>query len=425
MLLPRWGIWLLSIATCIALFLSLSYASKLKRIQEQLARQSAQTQALANEARDNATQALDLARDASMRAHQGELRINEYTLQRTHLEQLAFDISRSWEANLLVELESSLRLAQQQAQLTGLADPLIAALRSAQQRIERTHEPRLIPVQSAIDSDLRRLANATVTDTAGLLSRIDRLVQVLPQLPLRNDVGTLSAKTNSATPAQSPLSPLEPVVLPSQATPAAAQTKESEEQQQTNLAMADADTKANAPTDNHDSAQQQPFWKHWPRQFWNGVKAETNQLFRVQNIENPDAALLTQDQAFFLRQNLSIQLLNARMGLLARQNDSARADLAQIQLNLMKYFDLDAPATQQALQILRQLQAHIQAVELPAITETLAALTIATNAAAPAAGNALRVPVPIPTPASDESMTDEELRQNNRTDDEALLLNEY
>lgn len=380
MLLPRWGVWLLSLSACAALLLSLSYASKLRRIQEQLALQSVRTQTLADDARADAAQALDLARDAATRARQGETRLNEYTLQRSHLEQLAFDISRSWEANLLVELESSLRLAQQQAQLTGLADPLIAALRSAHQRMERTNQPRLIPVQSAIDSDLRRLTSATVTDTAGLLARIDKLVQTLPQLPLRNAVGTMGQPPVLGTPSSpQPLSPLEAVDLSG---PAEA-------------------TGTIGPNDTHASAQahaaegsppleEAPFWRRWPQMVWRGAQAQAGQLFRVQNIEHPDAVLLTQDQAFFLRQNLSIQLLNARMGLLARQNDSARADLAQVQSILIKYFDLDAPLTQQALQILRQLQTHIQAVELPAITETLAALSAAANAPSPSIANALR-----------------------------------
>ena len=380
MLLPRWGVWLLSIAACTALFLSLSYASKLRRIQEQLALQSVRTQALADDARADASQALDLARDASTRSRQGEARLNEYTLQRSHLEQLAFDISRSWEANLLVELESSLRLAQQQAQLTGLADPLIAALRSAHQRMERTNQPRLIPVQSAIDSDLRRLTSATVTDTAGLLARIDKLVQTLPLLPLRNAVGNMNQPLAVSTPSfPAPLSPLEAVDLSGHAeayapseTPAAHDSSAQDRAEQT------------------PASEEAPFWRRWPQMVWSGAQAQAQQLFRVQNIEHPDAVLLTQDQAFFLRENLSIQLLNARMGLLARQNDSARADLAQVQSILVKYFDLDAPVTQQALQILRQLHAHIQAVELPAITETLAALSNAANAPSPSIANALR-----------------------------------
>ena len=46
-------------------------------------------------------------------------------------------LSRSRDENLVVDIESALRLAQQQAQLTGSVEPLLAALRSADQRLER------------------------------------------------------------------------------------------------------------------------------------------------------------------------------------------------------------------------------------------------------------------------------------------------
>ena len=39
----------------------------------------------------------------------------------------------------------------------------------------------------------------------------------------------------------------------------------------------------------------------------------------------PEAALLSPEQSFFLRENLKLKLLNARLGLLARQIDSAQA----------------------------------------------------------------------------------------------------
>jgi uroporphyrin-3 C-methyltransferase len=86
-----------------------------------------------------------------------------------------------------------LRLAQQQAQLTGSLEPLVAALKSAQQRIERAAQPRLAPVQRAMARDLERMASASVTDTAGLLARLDELVRQVDDLPLQNAVAQAAA----------------------------------------------------------------------------------------------------------------------------------------------------------------------------------------------------------------------------------------
>ena len=57
------------------------------------------------------------------------------------------------------------------------------------------------------------------------------------------------------------------------------------------------------------------------------VQDELRSLVRVSRIEDPDAALLSPEQSFFLRENLKLRLLNARLGLLSRQIESARGDL--------------------------------------------------------------------------------------------------
>ena len=110
---------------------------KLANIQEQLARQSADTGVQALEARTLAKQALELARETAGRLTVSETRLSEVTLQRTQLEELMQSLSRSRDENLVVDIESALRMAQQQAQLTGSVEPLLAALKSADQRVVR------------------------------------------------------------------------------------------------------------------------------------------------------------------------------------------------------------------------------------------------------------------------------------------------
>ena len=116
----------------------------------------------------------------------------------------------------------------------------------------------------------------------------------------------------------------------------------------------------------------------WPS--WNGkdVSDEVRSLLRVSRIDRPEAALLAPEQAFFLRENLKLKLLNARLGLLSRQTASARADLAGASAMLAKYFDMTARRTQASAELLQQVQSQMMSSELPRLDETLAALATAT-----------------------------------------------
>ena len=109
------------------------------------------------------------------------------------------------------------------------------------------------------------------------------------------------------------------------------------------------------------------------------LRDEVRSLVRVSRIEVPEAALLSPEQSFFLRENLKLKLLNARLSLLARHIDSARSDLATAAVMLTRYFDAGSRKTQTTVALLQQVQAQIKALELPRIDDTLAALTTAAS----------------------------------------------
>lgn len=306
---------------------------KLSAIQEQLARQSADSSAQAVEARTMARQAEEQVRDTAARLSVAEARVAEVALQRSQLEELMQSLSRSRDENLVVDIESAIRLAQQQAQLTGSLEPLVAALKSANQRIERAAQPRLAPVQRAMARDLDRITRATVTDTAGLLARLDDLVRQVDELPVLNAVAQ-------------PMS----IRRLGQGTPSAS--------------AAGADPA-------------QPWWQATLQRSWEVVRDEARALVRVSRIDQPEAVLLSPDQTFFLRENLKLKLLNARLGVLARQYDSARTDLAAATAALNKYFDPAARRTQNAASALQAAQATMKAAELPRLDDTLSALATA------------------------------------------------
>ena len=153
-LVPR--AWALVVAALAAagLLASVLLWQKLASIQEELARRQADSGAQAIEARTLAREAQDLARGLAARLALQETRLGEINLQRSQLEELMQSLSRSRDENLVVDVESELRLAQQQALLTGSAEPLLAALKSADTRLGRAAQPRLSGLQRAVARDI-------------------------------------------------------------------------------------------------------------------------------------------------------------------------------------------------------------------------------------------------------------------------------
>jgi uroporphyrin-3 C-methyltransferase len=320
----------------IALVASLSMWQKLSNLQEQLARQSADSGAQAIEARTLARQAHDQAQDAVSRVSLTETRLSEVALQRGQLEDLIQSLSRSRDDNLVVDIESSLRLAQQQAQLTGSVEPLLAGLKSAEQRIGRAAQPRLAPLQRAIVHDADRIRAASGIDTPGLLSRLDELTRQVDDIPIANAVAPMSASRIVAAPA----------------TPG-------------------------TPHGTDPVTRAKDWWDHTVSTGVTLIADELRQLVRVSRIDQPEAALLSPEQSFFLRENLKLKLLNARLGVLARQLESARADINAATLLINKYFDPSSRKTQVTAALLQTVQAQLKLAELPHLDETLTALAIA------------------------------------------------
>ena len=345
--------WALAVAVVagVAVLVSGLLWQKLGNIQQELAKRSLDSGAQSIEARTLAKAAQDSTRELAARLALQENRISEVSLQRTQLEELMQSLSRSRDENLVVDIEAALRLAQQQAQLTGSAVPLIAAMTSASQRLQRAAQPRLNPLQRALINDMERIKSASLTDVPVLMIKIDELTRMADELPVAN--GMI-------------VNPAARQIIPGTAAP----TKVS--------------TTASTVTANGSSIL--PSVLAWfdgqriqaaARATVSAIHDETRKLLRVSRIEQPEAALLSPEQSFFLRENFKLRLLNARLGLLSRQSDSARADLLNASVWLNKYFDQSARKTQAASQLLQQIQSQLKTSELPRLDETMTALTTA------------------------------------------------
>ena len=340
-LIPRTWALVVALLAAAGLLSSALLWQKLGAIQEELARRTTDSSAQAIEARTLAREAQDSTRELSARLALQETRLSEVSLQRTQLEELMQSLSRSRDENMVVDIESDLRLAQQRAQLTGSAEPLLAALKSADMRLTRAAQPRLNPLQRAITRDIDRIKNASVTDVPALMLKLDELARLVDELPVTNEMVT----NNIPRP-----------VIPEAAAPQSAASAASKSW------LPGFDTQA-LPA--------------WSQRALASLWAEASQLLRVSRIDQPEAALLAPEQAFFLRENLKLRLLNARLALLSRQTDAARADLLNARTWLGKYFDPAARKTQVALQLLTQVQGQLKTTELPRLDETMAALATA------------------------------------------------
>ena len=104
---------------------------------------------------------------------------------------------------------------------------------------------------------------------------------------------------------------------------------------------------------------------------------ELRELFRVRRIDAPEAMLIAPDQAYFLRQNLRLTLLNARLALLMRNEDVYRSDLEQARRWIDRYFDTRHRNVEAVQAQLRQLLDIALELEPPRIDESLAAVRAA------------------------------------------------
>ena len=342
--------WLALGAAAGALAVSVSLWSKLDQAQQELARRSTDTLAQASAARSVAAQSQALTQDLQARLGVAEVKISEVTLQRSQLEELMQSLSRSRDDSLLQDLESTLQLAQQQSQLTGSAQPLISALQAADQRIARSVQPRLNPVQKAIVRDIERLQTAALMDLPVLAERIDALVRQIDELPLVNGLAA-------------------PAVAPVPAPAASASGTKSASVYASGTSGTDA-----ASVLSQWWVQYSQVALAWVQPWLDAVQQRTGQLVRVSRLDHPEAALLAPEQGFFLRENLKLKLLNTRLALLSRQTETVRTDLQATDALLQRYFDPQAKATVQARTALARLQQDLKQTAQPRPDETLGAL---------------------------------------------------
>ena len=263
-----------------------------------------------------------------------ESRQLENQTQQMALEQLYQDLSKSRDEWALSEVEQVLSTASQQLQLAGNVQGALIALQNADRSLARSDKPQFIIVRRAIAADLEKLKATPSVDLAGVALRLDSVIAQVDKLPLLSG--------------EKPLLPATPL----------------REQRGTQAGA----TSSTAPLG--IGARMLATWRNWSEEMWDDVR----QLIRVRSVDTPEALMLSPDQNYFVRENLKLRLMNARLALLSRDETTFAGDLNAAQETLGKFFDTRARSTQQAQAALRQVQANNLAIEMPTLADSLNAV---------------------------------------------------
>lgn len=310
------------VATAAAAWIAIDARLSVRAIEASAGTRLAELGAESQQSRGALAQAQAAVKEAQARLTELESRVADTQEQRVALEEMYRELSRSADDRVLAEVEQMLVLASQQLQLAGNVRAALAALQAADQRLARAEKLAATPLRRAITQDMDRLKAVPQVDTAGLAVKLDQVIAQADTLPL----------------------------IISETMPAARITRA--------------------------RATDEGGFTRAARDLWEEMKG----LVRIRDLETQDAALLTPAQGYFLRENVKLRLLAARMSLLARDEAAFREDVRAAQAWIARYFDNKSKATTTALATLKQVGDTPVTIAVPDINASLAAVRTARTA---------------------------------------------
>lgn len=313
-----WSLWLLG-ALMLAQWAYSQY--QFNRVQDELTRRL-----MASDGSVKAQDALikqqqELLASLSERAALMEEQLAEAQTQQISLASMYQELSHSRDERVLAEVEQAVASAAQQLQLAGNVEAALIALQTADSRLMRAALPQLTGVRKLINRDIEQLKALPLADVPGISMKLEHLVGLADGLPLAFE-----------------------------------QRARAEPQVKRRLGLAPEN-----------------WWQALGRELW----GELRQLVRVERVEQgaaAETALLSPSQVFFLRENLKLRLLTARLALLQRDSQSYRNDLRQARHWLERYFDTRERSVASAIAMLKQMAAADLSLQLPTLNETLGSI---------------------------------------------------
>lgn len=312
--------WAIAVAVLVVLLVWQWYDgySRMSGLREELAGRLRDSDADSRDARLVARQAQEAVREAQAKLAQLDAKLAESQNQQVALEALYQELSRNRDEWALAEIDQILTIASQQLQLAGNVQAALVGMQTAEARLARTDRPQFIPLRKVLTRDIERLKATPNLDVAGLALRIDQIIAGIDTLPLAGE------ERISASPQKS----------------------------------------------NEAAAANDSLLMRLGAEIWNEIKS----LVRIQVMDSTEPGLVAPSQAFFLRENFKLRMLNARLALLSRDEATFREDIKTASAWLARWFDARSKATQAAEASLKQLNAAAIQIELPTIADSLNAV---------------------------------------------------
>jgi uroporphyrin-3 C-methyltransferase len=290
--------------------------SQINQIQQELGRRLADADGNAK-----ANQALLAHNQEVVRELGGKLSVleNKYAEsqnQRAALETLYHEMSSSRDQMALAEVEQAVLMAGQQLQLAGNVRAALIALQQADARLQRVDRGALSGLRKMIASDIDKLRALPNVDVQNINARLNMLIAVVDTLPMTQDAHVQQEITSVAAPV-------------------------------------------------NESA-----WHKFWRESWQELKP----LVRIENMDKPELPLLSPTQSYFLRENLRLRLLTARLSLLSHDEASFKRDLKTAQEWIWQYFDVKSERGTAALATLQKISSAHLLIDLPDLTGSLEAV---------------------------------------------------
>jgi uroporphyrin-3 C-methyltransferase len=251
-------------------------------------------------------------RDAQAKLALLETRVAESQSQQAALESLYRDLAPSRDELALNEAEQVLVLASQQLALAGNVQAALAAVQLADAKLGRMDRPQWTPLRRSLARDIDALKAVPYVDVAGIAAKLDQALTSVDLLPLAKDE-------------RLPASPRDAEIA-------------------------------------NEAA-----WQKFLRDVW----AEVKSLVRIEVSDRPAAPLVSPAQAYFLRENLRLRLLSARLALLSHDDTSFKADLAAANAWLRQYFDLRAKPVEAVSSVLAQIALTPMPGAMPDLSRSL------------------------------------------------------
>jgi len=271
-------------------------------------------------------QSLALAKQAEERSTQAnartvilEQKLAESRDQQEALQTLYTQLAENREATAVAEVEQLLNIAKQQLQLASNVKSALLALEAADHRLEPLDLPRAVQLRQTLQLEIETLRDLPQIDMIALSAQLSYLTDLCSSIPLISErQPTLNSKAGKI--------------------PASAQSL------------------------------------HGAQQFWWAIWDDIKNLVTVERIDKPEPPLLSPEHALYLRENVKLRLLTARIALLQHDENTYKADLGMVKMWLNQYFDTKHPDTIKALVLLNKLSSNNISLELPQLSDSLAAV---------------------------------------------------